>query len=212
MTWVKGGLAIGVLLYIHFAVEEIPFFSISGVLSEFLGAHHQTQAIVSNLLPRGCALIILCPMLVGLLLSMLFTLVILEESNWKPSIGMLTMIPVYLGGTWLLMMGATWMTSLMPMNSWASVWALPAMTPQEVPEPHAAHLPFASWTEFFAANARDDRRRRPQVQELRRMVLSGGDGVPWTKARHDAYPTMDVILVRRDERAALLSFLSLSLA
>jgi hypothetical protein len=142
VTWVKGGLALGILLYIHFAVEEIPFFSLTGVLSEFVSAHFHTQALVSNLLPRGCALFILGPLGVGLLLSLLFTLVIMEENNGKFSTSMLVMVPVFLGGTWLLMMGATWMVALMPMNSWTSVWAMPAMTPQEVSKSFAfSHFP-----------------------------------------------------------------------
>ncbi len=132
VVWVKFGVALSILLYIHFAIEEMPFFSLSGIVQEVIGAHYQTFSLVQNLLPRGCALVILLPMLMGLLLSFLFALVMLEDSRWKFRPAMLSMLPVYLGGTWVLMMCVTWTVAMMPLNSWATVWALPAMSMDEV--------------------------------------------------------------------------------
>jgi hypothetical protein len=132
VVWVKLGLALGILLYIHFAIEEIPFFSPRGILQEVLGAHYQTLSLVQNLLPRGCALAIIFPMFVGLLLSSLFALVMLEDSRWRFRPAMFSMLPIYLGGTWVLMMCVTWTAAMMPLNSWASVWVLPAMSSDEV--------------------------------------------------------------------------------
>ena len=135
VTLAKFGVAFAILLYIHLMVEEMPFFSLSAIATEITATHSQTWALTTNLLPRGCALAILFPLGAGLLLSTLFSLVMLDESHWKPKPAMLVMLPVFLAGTWLLMMGTTWMLTMTPMNSWASVWALPAITAHEVLAP-----------------------------------------------------------------------------